>query len=975
MLTRILPTGTVTFLFTDIEGSTTRWEQHPSTMQHDLQRHDNLLRQAIETNNGHIFKTLGDAFYAAFPTALEALTAILSAHRALKDECWSDAGPLKIRAGLHTGAAQERDGDYFGPTLNRVARLQAAGHGQQTLLSLPTYELVRDHLPAGVDLLDMGEHRLKDLLRPERVFQLLTPGSPTEFPALNTLDNHPNNLPRQATALIGREKELKDVSALLRRTDANLVTLTGPGGTGKTRLSLQAAADMLDHFSGGVWFVELAALTDHSLVASTIAQALGVAEATGLPLIESLKEYLHGMQVLLVLDNFEQVAEAATQVGQLLAAVAGLKMLVTSRVPLRIRGEKEYSVPPLGLPPQGALLPAESLTQYEAVRLFIERATDVKTDFKVTNENAPAVAEICVRLDGLPLAIELAAARVRLFPPQALLGRLSSRLKMLTGGARDISARQQTLRGTIDWSFDLLAEGEQHFFRRIAVFQGGRTLEGLEAVCNADGMLQVDVMEGVESLVSNSLLHQREGSDGEPRFWMLETLHEYAREKLQESGEAAPLHREHALYYMRLAEEAEPHLAGAKQQEWLDRLEDEHDNFRAALRWARAEGESEERPHSVGEAVEIGLRIAVGIWRFWLVRGPYSEGRGALQQLVSQSVRQGNSTARGAKALNGAGVLAFNLGDYSAARALLEEALALGRVAQDKMSISHSLNVLGNLATERGDYPAARSLHEESLALRRELGDQGGIAASLNNLGIVASDQGDYAAAHSFHEQSVVLKREIGDQWGVATSLNNLGLLAAMQGDYPAATSFHEEGLALSKELGYKEGIATYLSSLGNVACEQGDYSTARSLHEEGLALSKELGHKEGIASSLSGLGTISCMQSDYSTARSLHKKSLQIRWEMGEKWGIAESLVGLGVVAVESGQPQRGARLLVASDTLYKAIGAAMEPRVRISYDRALVSARAQLGEASFEKESQEGGAISMEHAIEYALALTLEK
>src|ERR671910_193422 len=552
-----LPTGTVTFLFTDIEGSTAMWERSPQAMQRALARHDEILRRAIEERGGNVFKTVGDAFCCAFWTATDALDAALEIQRTLFDEKWQETGPLMVRMALHTGAAEERDGDYFGPPVNRVARLLSAAHGGQVLLSLPAQELVRDQLPAGTSLRDLGEHSLKDLFRPERVFQLVSLDLPSVFPPLRTLDAYRNNLPLQPTPLIGREKEIAEVCDLLSHDETRLLTLTGPGGTGKTRLALQAAADLLDDFPDGTFFAPLATLTEAELLIPAVAETLGVKETGEQPLDETLKDYLGERRLLLVLDNFEQVLEAAPAVTELLAVTPDLKVLVTSRAPLRLYGEKDYAVPPLSIPDVRHLPDLKTLSQYEAVRLFIERAKSTKVDFEVTDESAPAVAEICVRLDGLPLAIELAAARIKMLPPRAMLQRLSSRLKLLTGGARDLPERQRTLRGAIEWSFALLDEGERTLFGRLAVFSGGRTLEAIEAICDAEGDLPVDTFDGVSSLVDKSLLRQEEGPGGEPRFVMLETVHEFAREKLQESGEAEQIKRAHAQYFLTLAEEAE----------------------------------------------------------------------------------------------------------------------------------------------------------------------------------------------------------------------------------------------------------------------------------------------------------------------------------------------------------------------------------------------------------------------------------
>jgi len=818
-----LPTGTVTFLFTDIEGSTRLWEERPEWMQLALAGHDVLLRSLVEERGGYVFKTIGDAFCAAFRDPTQALRTALEVQRRLAGEgVGSEVGGLRVRIALHTGVAEQRDEDYFGPPLNRVARLLSAGHGGQVLLSGATQALVRDTLPEAVGLRDLGERRLKDLTRPEQIFQLEAADLPREFPPLRTLDARPHNLPVQATPLIGREKELGEITERLRGREVRLLTLTGPGGTGKTRLALQAAADLVDSFEDGVFFVNLAPLTDPALVASTIAQALGVREAADRPLTDTLAEYLREKQLLLLLDNFEQATEAAPLVGQLLTAAAGLKVLVTSRIPLHLRGEQEYPVPTLSLPDPKLRLPLERLTQYESVRLFIERARAVKPDFSVTNENAPAVAEICVRLDGLPLAIELAAARIRILPPQAMLTRLHSRLKLLTGGARDLPARQQTLRSAIEWSHELLSEEERVLFRRLAIFAGGGTLEAIEQVCTVEGDASagsgpgLDVLEGVSSLVEKSLLRQEESAEGEPRFVMLETIHEYAHEKLQESAEAEEVGRRHTELFLALAEEAEPQLMGPAQGRWQARLQAEHENLRAALARSLAQGQAE----SAG-------RLAGALWLYWEVRGHVREGR---QWLGEALAGEGLSPSTRAKALEAEGLMVFRLGERAVAEQLYQESLSLWRELEDAPGIGRALGGLAIMAAERGDIDHAEALFEESLARWRQLGEKSQMAIALGNLAIIAKERQQYGRAESLCRESLTVARAAGHTAQASVALLNLGEWARRQGDLRQARAHLHESLRLAREIGYVHSVSVALLNLAQAMSAAGETERAARL-------------------------------------------------------------------------------------------------------------------------------------------------
>ena len=800
------PTGTVTFLFTDIEGSTRLWQSQPEQMRHSLARHDVLLRDVVESNGGHVFKTVGDAFYTAFATAPQALEAAVQAQRLLYEEAWEPECPIRDRMALHTGSAEERGGDYFGTTLNRVARLLGAGHGGQVLVSASTQELVRDFVPAGAGLSDLGEHRLKDLTRPERVFQITIHTLPSEFPPLKSLENRPNNLPLQPTPFIGREREVETVGKLLDTSDVRLLTLTGAGGTGKTRLALQAAADRLEEYEDGVYFIDLASLTNPSLVPSAVAHELGVAEVPGQPIQDTLKAHLADKEMLLLLDNFEQVLGAAALVPRLLASSPQLKVIATSRAALRVRGEQEYPVPTLSVPDIRRLPSLGNLSEYDSVRLFVERARSVKPDFKVSSENGPAIAEICYRLDGLPLAIELAAARTRMFPPQSLLSRLASRLKVLTGGARDLPQRQQTLRGAIDWSYELLGEEDKALFARLSVFVGGRSFEAIEAVCNPEEDL--DVLSSIESLLEKSLLRQEEGLGGEPRFVMLETIHEYAREKLEECGEE--YQRRHAEYFLALAEEGEPELRGPRQGEWLERLEAEHDNLRAALSWSLEGGDS-----------ELGQRVAGALYLFWYTRGHLSEGRRWLEDALTAGPDA--PAAVFSKALLGTGLLAMAQGDYERARVALVDALGLAREAGDATLTMRALGNASLLDISEGKYDAARQAGAEALAMARAAGDRLHTAHALHTLGGIARMEGEYGRAEELFKEGLTVFREVGDFRLIAMELADLGIVALHEEKPDEAKAYLRESLRLAWSRQDQQTTISGFAELAAVAAVDGD--------------------------------------------------------------------------------------------------------------------------------------------------------
>ena len=913
------PIGIVTFLFTDIEGSTRLLQQLGEGYGEVLAEQRRLLRAAFKERGGHEIDTAGDGLFIAFHRATQAVGAAIEAQRAITSHSWPENAPVRVRMGLHTGEAVLTSEGYIGLDVHRAARICSAGHGGQILLSQTMRDLVENDLPEGVSLHDLGEHRLKDLQHPEQVFQLLHPDLSEDFPSLKSLDTLPNNLPIQLTSFIGREKEIAAVKELM--VDTRLLTLTGSGGCGKTRLALQAAANLVEEYTDGVWAVELAALSDPALVTQEVASALGVREVPGSPLIDTLSKYLHAKQLLLLLDNCEHLMEAcAALVDRLLHTCPNLKILTASREALGISGESTYRVPSLLLPDPGSPTLGEDLMTYEAARLFVDRALAAASTFTVTNENAPAVTQICHRLDGIPLAIELAAARVKVLSVEQITKRLDDRFRLLTGGSRTALPRQQTLRAMIDWSYNQLSEKERVLFNRTSVFMGGWTLEAVEAICADEGIEEYEVLDTLTGLVDKSLLVSEERK-GEHRYSLLETVRQYGRDKLLESGEAEDLRGRHLDWFLGLAERAEPELEGPDQVMWLDRIEIEHDNLRAALGWSLGSGEA-----------EAGLRLAGALGLFWVMHGYYNEGYHWLEESLSESSRVAASertmSAR-AKALWGAGFLLYC----------------------------------------KSDYERAVALCEESLALYQELEDKGGAGNSLIGLGVISGRQGDYVRGRELLEESLSSFREVGDKRGIANALVLLGHQVSEQGDHKGALAPCEEGLALQRELGNKSGIMRSLYRLGHVVWKQGDHKRAKELGEEGLALSRELGDKRFMAQLLHLLGLVALGQEDHNLATELLKESLVLYRELGVKHFIAHSLEGFAGVAVVQGEPERSGKLLRAAESLREAIGAPLSPSEQAVVDSYVAAVRAELGEEAFAAAWAQGRAMSMEEAISFAL------
>jgi predicted ATPase/serine/threonine protein kinase/DNA-binding CsgD family transcriptional regulator len=786
---------------------------------------------------------------------------------------------------------------------------------------------------------------------------------PSEYPTKagqvsGALKMQLNNLPAQLTPLVGREQEVTAVCTQLRQPEVRLVTLTGTGGVGKTRLSLQVAADLLTDFADGVCFVSLAPISNPELVIPTISQTLGLKENGDQLLLNSLQASLRDKQLLLLVDNFEQVLPAAPQLSELLTACPHLKLLVTSRAVLHLRGEYEFPVPPLALPDLKRLPGTETLSHYAAVALFLQRAQAVKPDFQLTSANAHAIAEICAQLDGLPLAIELAAARIKLFPPQILLTRLSHRLQVLTSRTQDVPARQQTLRNALEWSYNLLDAAEQELFRRLSVFVGGFTLEAVEAICNAFHEGAQQAMDGVASLIDKSLLQPTEQSiDGvqESRFVMLETIREYGLEVLAASGEEEATRQAHATYYLTLAEQAEQELVGPQQTLWLEQLERELDNLRAAMRWMLEQ---------VGAGKEMALRLSGALWNFWWSRGYWSEGRDFLERGLLASERVAVPVR--AKAIGVAAGMAFIQSDYERAEVLAKESLALYRELSYQPGIAHALYRLGNVAWARGDTMAARSLMEEALGAFGAVDDKEHIAYSLFSLALFANSRSEYVKACTLFEESLALFRQVGNKKGIAHTLSQLAqALFISQNDQARVRSLLEECLTLSQEIGFKEGIAASFCLSGQLALSQGDIVTARSLAEESVVIYKEMGHRHGTAEALIALGKVVTAQGDYTLARKLYEESLTISKALGEQWVIAVCLVGLGEVASTQGEHAWAAQLWGAAEAIRNAKGISIPPVEWTTYERALADVHTHLTEQDFAARWSEGRTMTLEQVL----------
>lgn len=936
-----VPSGTVTFLFTDIEGSTKLAQEYPDEMPVLLARHNEILHQSIEAHNGYVFQIVGDSFSAAFHSASDALNAALNAQRGLQNESWTPA-PIKVRMGIHAGAAQLNENKQYTSyaTLAMTQRIMSAGHGGQVLISNATQELLRDGLSVGLSLRDMGERRLKDLIRPERLYQLISPNLPADFPPLKTLDLYRHNLPTQLTSFIGRGNEIGEITKLI--AEYRVLTLTGSGGAGKTRLSLQVGAECLEQFPNGVWFVELASLTEPSLIVGSVMSVLGWQEKEND--IHVLAKYIGSQSLLLILDNCEHLIEdCARLVETLIQSCPKLRVLASSREAFGIAGEHPYHVPSLPFPDPKHLPSLGEIAAYESVQLFIERVRTFVPSFALTEKNVSSVAQICSRLDGIPLALELAAARVKVMSVEQMAARLGDIFNLLTSGNRTALPRQQTLRALIEWSYDLLSDSEKSLFRRLAAFSGGWSLEVVESICGVEGS-GVSVLDDLARLVDKSLVVKEE-HDGKARFHMLETIRQYAEFKMFASEEVDDVKNRHRDWFMGLAEEAEPKLRTVEQVTWLNQLELEHDNLRAAMNW------SIKQKH-----VEQALRIPSALAYFWEIHGHVEEGRGWFDdalKLETQSSERKYPYAW-ATAVSGLFSLSWFLPDAKNHKPRMEEALDIFRRQQDTFRIGRTLYFLAHIPSLAGDHEIAKSTYQAGLDAYQTINDQWGIGECLHCIAHVEERQGNTAKAHELYSQSLETLKPIGDHWSLFHPVGDTAVIALNKGELNTAKTILEESIQTFEKLKNREWTSTSINRLTDVFCEQGEYENARQINQRNLQAQKEMNNLGQLGWTTELKGKIELAEGNLSSARHSYNEALAIAGKHNDQYSMGFIKTALGLIDCYEGNYERGKEMIeIGIETARK------------EYSLGALSLIAYLGHALWLEKDLEGAALSYRDTI----------
>ncbi len=954
---RQLPTGTLTLLFTDIEGSTLLLQQLGNNYAEMLRECRRLLRKAFQEWHGYEVDTQGDAFFVVFERATDAILAAVASQQALKSANWPDEAIVRVRMGIHTGELQSTEEGYIGLDVHRASRIMSVAHGSQVLLSQATYELIVNQLPEELSLKDLGEYRLKDIAGITRLFQLVIPGLPTEFPPLSTPGQQRplHNIPFLTTSFVGREQEIDTICAQLSRSDVRLLTLIGTAGVGKTRLALQVATLLTDQFEDGVCFVALEQYNDVDEVVTAVAQALDIQQRGSL--LDQVKEALRGLSILLVFDNFEQVLPARMELADLLASCPKLKVLVTSREMLHLQAEQLFEVSPLPLPAPGYLVDLQTLSGNASISLFLQRAQSVSPGFQLTPGNAKFVAGICARLDGIPLAIELAAARTRHFSPQVLLAQLEKGLNVLSGKAQDIPARQQTLQQAIAWSYDLLDFEAQRVFRRFAVFANGATLAAVESVCMTEGLPNRNILDVLEDLVDKSMLLQDREND-EMRFSLLQTLREFGLERLSEAGELEATRVAHSTYFLSWVERIAPMLLGAEQAHWLDQLDREYENVRVALEWMLDEtGKDIER-------AEQALRLCVALMAFWEIRGYIAEGLVFMERALALSMHVAPSIR--AMALHHAGFLALMQDDSMRAEEFLRESQLLFRESGDKVGMANILRLQGNLAMTKNNYKIARRLLEETLHLYQTLGDIQKTTWTRYSLAQIAISQGNYSKALSLEEENLASHRIPGEYFGSAYPLYHMALaLFLSKGERLKAHELAEESLTLFRAVGNRRFIGYALILLGEILLVEREDERAQSMFEESLAIFKGIGERFGTALALISIARMLAYKGEHEAALAYYKESWDLLGANGDRELIAACLEGYGEVLVALGEAKWAVQLWGIAAAVRADIVAPMPPIYRLVYIQAVASAREILDEEAFQLAWTKGSQTSLEQVL----------
>lgn len=953
------PSGTVTFLFTDIEGSTKLAQMNPEGYLLALQKHHNILNEAVSGSNGCVFKSVGDAFCCAFENCADAVKAAIEAQVKFNATEWGDVA-IKVRMGIHSGTAEWNGKDYMGYiTLARSNRVMSSAYGNQILISEQAHENLGDAFLKDVNFRDLGERRLKDLIQPVKLFQIMSPQIPSDFPPLKTLDARPNNLPVQLTSFIGRVQEMSKVKELLEVS--RLVTLLGPGGTGKTRIAMQIGAELINDFMNGVFVAELAPVTDPLRVSRALIDTLGIKELPNKSPEETIIDYLKDKSLLLLLDNCEHLIDAcATLSEKLLANCAKLKILATSREALKCDGERIYRLEPLSVPDVKKNYSPEELAQFEAVRLFIERALTVNAGFRITNDNTPALSQICYQLDGIPLAIELAAARINVLTIDGISERLNDRFRLLTGGNRTALPRQQTLRALIDWSYDLLSENEKLLCRRLTVFSGGWTLESSEKICSDELLDEYEVLDLLENLTDKSLVKiVEEGYNS--RYNMLESIRKYGNEKLIKSGEEYELYERHFNYCFQLAENSGKKLIGNEQREWIKKIAQENDNIRECLRWALLNNP------------ESALKLSVELGKFWELQSHFMEGLEFLKKSMESS--KNIDLKWKAKAIYWMGFFLTHQGKYNEAKKYLNQCLDIFSETGDKDGEALTYLSLGMIAVFESDYKSIDSFSQKSLSISLGLNNKSYIARNLQNIGLGLMQQGNHDSARTKMEESLSIYRELNDTLQIAKIIGNLGALEYLLTNYDKARILFEESLVLRRELGDKQGISIALSNLGSVAYMQKDFEEAEKCLLESLEIIKEIGDKRVYVTAINTLANIAYDTGDYPKAVQLFCESLVIADEIGDNYSIAKDFEGFANIYIAMENYEMGCRMAGKYISLMNATNRNLIEGELERIENTKEILKSKLGDTDFEKYWSEGENMNIESALKYVSSETFEK